>query len=50
MVGVVNTVGVIDIKIINRVRLFSEIGHAMKWDGVNYEQQVVNTAMNRLCC
>jgi len=49
-VGVVNTVGVIHIKIINGVRLFSEIGHALKWDGVHYKQKVVNTAMNHLCC
>ena len=43
-VGVVNTVGMTHIKIINGVRLFSEIGHAIKWDGV------VNTAMNHLYC
>jgi hypothetical protein len=43
-VGVLNTVGVIHIKIINGVRLFSETGHAIKWD------VVVNTAMNHLYC
>ena len=42
-VGLVNTGGVIDIKIINGVGLFSETGNAVTWDGVHYEQQVVNT-------
>ena len=48
-VGAVNRVGIIHIKITNGVRVFSEIGHAIKWDGVYYEQ-VVNTAMNHLYC
>ena len=40
----------IHIKIINGVRMSSETGHALKWDGVHYEQQIVNKAMNHLCC
>ena len=49
-VGVVNTVGMIYIRIINAVGLFLETGHALKRDGVRYEQYTVNKAMNHLCC
>ena len=49
-VGVVNTVGMINSKIINGVSLFPEAGHAIKGDGVHFEQQVVNKAINHLYC